>query len=221
MKAIERHLLRLLIRRELRHERLTELYQTINEEVSLAYAGSEAATYDRRIDCRRVPASTEEEMKSKFIRLPEGGRIRIGSIRAVRVFVDRTNTHGTLIYDPKVSIDYSTPVENGQSYVSSHFGTEEDARAFADSVIAAIRADETRPKFVHLPDGSSARADKIESVIVRDSDTSFTGKPMVCVAFRLGGDSVDALHFGCETIEAAKELAEKIAADVEAAEADQ
>jgi hypothetical protein len=44
---------------------------------------------------------------------------------------------------------------------------------------------------------------------------------MVCVAFRLGGDSVDALHFGCETIEAAKELAEKIAADVEAAEADQ
>jgi hypothetical protein len=94
-------------------------------------------------------------------------------------------------------------------------------QSFADSVIAAIRADETRPKFVHLPDGSSARADKIESVIVRDSDTSFTGKPMVCVAFRLGGDSVDALHFGCETIEAAKELAEKIAADVEAAEADQ
>ena len=36
MKAIERHLLRLLIRRELRHERLTELYQTINEEVSRA-----------------------------------------------------------------------------------------------------------------------------------------------------------------------------------------
>jgi hypothetical protein len=35
-------------------------------------------------------------MKSKFIRLPEGGRIRIGSIRAVRVFVDRTNTHGDL-----------------------------------------------------------------------------------------------------------------------------
>ena len=46
MKAIERHLLRLLIRRELRHERLTELYQTINEEVSRAYAGSEAATID-------------------------------------------------------------------------------------------------------------------------------------------------------------------------------
>ena len=46
MTAIERHLLRLLIRRELRHERLTELYQTINEEVSLAYVGSEAATID-------------------------------------------------------------------------------------------------------------------------------------------------------------------------------
>lgn len=44
MKAIERHLLRLLIRRELRHERLTELYQTINDEVSRAYAGSESAT---------------------------------------------------------------------------------------------------------------------------------------------------------------------------------
>ena len=78
-----------------------------------------------------------------------------------------------------------------------------------------------KSKLVRLPDGSSVRADKIESVIVRDSDTSFTGQPMVCVAFILGGDSVGALHFGCETIEAAKELAEKIAADVEAAEADQ
>lgn len=78
-----------------------------------------------------------------------------------------------------------------------------------------------KSKLVHLPGGSSVRADKIELVIVRDSDTSFTGQPMVCVAFSLGGDSVDALHFGCETIEAAKELAEKIAADVEAAEADQ
>ena len=78
-----------------------------------------------------------------------------------------------------------------------------------------------KSKLVRLPCGNSVRADKIESVIVRDLDTSFTGKPMVCVAFRLGGDSVDALHFGCETIEAAKELAEKIAADVEAAEADQ
>lgn len=78
-----------------------------------------------------------------------------------------------------------------------------------------------KSKLVHLPDGSSARADKIESVIVRDSDTSFTGKPMVCVAFSLGGDSVDALHFGCETIEAARELAEKIATDIEAAEDEQ
>ena len=160
-------------------------------------------------------------MKSKFIRLPEGGGIRIDAIRSVRVFVDRTNTHGTLIYDPKVSIDYSTPVENGQSYVSSHFGTEEYARAFADSVLSAIDANGRKSNLVRLPCGSSVRADKIESVIVRDSDTSFTGKPIVCVAFRLGGDSVNALHFGCETIEAAKELAEKIAADVEAAEAAQ
>ena len=77
-------------------------------------------------------------MKSKFIRLPDGGGIRIDAIRAVRVFVDITNTHGTLIYDPKVSIDYGTPVENGQSHVFSHFGTEEDARSFADSVLSAI-----------------------------------------------------------------------------------
>ena len=46
VKAIERYLLRLLIRRELRHDRLTELYRTINDEVSRAYAGSEAATID-------------------------------------------------------------------------------------------------------------------------------------------------------------------------------
>ena len=78
-----------------------------------------------------------------------------------------------------------------------------------------------KSKLVHLPGGSSARADKIESVIVRDSDTSFTGQPMVCVAFILGGDSVDALHFGCETIEAARELAEKIDTYIEAAEAEQ
>ena len=77
-----------------------------------------------------------------------------------------------------------------------------------------------KSKLVHLPGGSSLRADKIESVIVRDSDTRFTGQTMVCVAFSLGGDYVDALHFGCETIEAARELAEKIATDIEAAEDD-
>jgi hypothetical protein len=160
-------------------------------------------------------------MKSKFIQLPEGGRIRIDSIRAVRVFVDRTNTHGTLIYDPKVSIDYSTPVENCQSYVSSHFGTEEDARAFADSVLSAIDANGRKSNLVRLPCGSIVRADKIESVIVRDLDTSFNEHPFVCVAFILSDDFVETLYFDCETIEAAKELAEKIAADVEAAEADQ
>ena len=44
VKAIDRYLLRLLIRRELQRERLTDLYRTINEEVLRAYAGSEAAT---------------------------------------------------------------------------------------------------------------------------------------------------------------------------------
>lgn len=160
-------------------------------------------------------------MKSKFIRLPEGGGIRIDSIMAVRVFVDRTNTHGTLIYDPKVSIDYSTPVKNGQSHVFSHFGTEERARDFADSVLSAINANGMKSNLVRLPCGSSVRADKIESVIVRDLDTSFKEHPLVCVAFSLSDDFVGALHFDCETTEAAKELAEKIAADVEAAEADQ
>ncbi len=78
-----------------------------------------------------------------------------------------------------------------------------------------------KSKLVHLPDGSSARADKIESIIIRDSDTSCTGQPMVCVAFSLGGDAVDALHFACETAEEARKLAKKIASSVDAAEAEQ
>lgn len=77
-------------------------------------------------------------MKSKFIRLPEGGGIMLSEIRAVRVFVDSTNTRGALAIDPRVGIDYSMPGENGQSHAVSHFGTEEDARVFADSVISAI-----------------------------------------------------------------------------------
>ena len=72
-------------------------------------------------------------MKSKFVRLPDGGGIMLSEIRAVRVF-----TRGALAIDPRVGIDYSMPGENGQSHAVSHFGTEEDARAFADSVISAI-----------------------------------------------------------------------------------
>ena len=78
-----------------------------------------------------------------------------------------------------------------------------------------------KSNLVRLPCGSIVRADKIESVIVRDLDTSFNEHPLVYVAFILSDDFVETLHFDCETIEAAKELAEKIAADVEAAEADQ
>ena len=74
-------------------------------------------------------------MKSKFIRLPEGGGIRIDAIRAVRAFVDSYDTN---TIRPRVLIDYSMPGENGQSHAVSHFGTEEDARVFADSVISAI-----------------------------------------------------------------------------------
>ena len=159
-------------------------------------------------------------MKSKFVRLPDGGGIMLSEIRAVRVFVDSTNTRGALAIDPRVGIDYSMPGENGQSHAVSHFGTEEDARAFADSVLSAIDASEMKPKLVRLPCGSSVRADKIESVIVRDLDTSFTEQPLVCVSFSLSDDFVEALHFDCETIEAAKELAEKITADVEAADAE-
>ena len=160
-------------------------------------------------------------MKSKFVRLPDGGGIMLSEIRAVRVFVDSTNTRGALAIDPRVGIDYSMPGEDGQSHAVSHFGTEEDARAFADSVLSAIDANGRKSNLVRLPCGSIVRADKIESVIVRDLDTSFNEHPLVCVAFILSDDFVETLHFDCETIEAAKELAEKIAADVEAAEADQ
>jgi hypothetical protein len=44
MSVFANYLLRLLIRRELRRELLADLYRTINDEVSRAYAGSEAAT---------------------------------------------------------------------------------------------------------------------------------------------------------------------------------
>jgi hypothetical protein len=46
MSVFANYLLRLLIRRELRRELLADLYRTINDEVSRAYAGSEAATID-------------------------------------------------------------------------------------------------------------------------------------------------------------------------------